>query len=505
MRILTLPQMICAEQQSEKLGVSLSQLMDNAGAALADEIAAQCKRLGENAPLILAGKGNNGGDGLAAAGLLAERGLSPVVMLCCGEPDTPLAKERFAALDKRVKVISYTPEQDAAIEDARLICDCIFGTGFKGDLPDSIGPLFASISTSDAFVIACDIPSGADARSGNADPLAVKADLTLTMHAVKLGMTLSPARHLCGEIKTADIGIPEDVYSTDVLFNSVTTLSSKAEIPRLLPDRLPWGHKGTFGRLLCVCGSERYIGAAALSCEAAMRCGVGLTELLSAERCINSISPTNPEIIYTTLTGHEASDIFRQRRTDCDAVLIGCGIGTDEQAKELLYDAVLDSEKPVVIDADGINLLSENINILLKKKADIILTPHPAELARLCGVTTDKVLSDRLYYASMLADSFGVTVVSKAAETIVTNGRYSTVIHTGSTALSKAGSGDMLAGAIASLTAQRPQLPFNNAVLGCYIIGESAASLSQEMSERGVIARDILARIPKTLRAFETM
>lgn len=504
MRILTVSQMIKAEQQSEKLGVSLSQLMDNAGEALAQEIAVHCKRLGCAAPLILVGKGNNGGDGLVAANILAHRGLTPVIMLCCGEPATDLSKARMAALDKRIQVISWSPDKENTVLSAALICDCIFGTGFKGELRDSIKPLFECIARSSAYVIACDIPSGANARSGQVCSLAVRADTTLTMHAVKLGMTLSPARYHCGEIKTADIGIPEGVYESCEEFDHEITLDDDRDLKSLLPARPPWGHKGTFGRLLCVCGSDSYIGAAAMACEAAMRCGVGLTELFSTEKCISSVSVRSPELIFTALPGSGTCDLLRKRIDLADAVLIGCGLGTDHIARRLLISAVCESEKPLVIDADGINLLSENIDILLKKKTQVILTPHPAELARLCGVSTAEVLCDRWRFAAELAEHYGVIVVSKAAETIITDGKRTEVIRTGSTALSKGGSGDMLAGAIASLTAQRRTALFENAVLGCFIIGESAKALETEMSPRGIIARDILSQLPLTLKDLET-
>ena len=506
MEIYSVPQMLRAEKRSDELGVSLSALMDNAGKALADEIERECVRLCVREPVILVGKGNNGGDGIVAARLLSERGFKPVTVLCCGKPSTELAVAAMKRLGDDVEVTDKASEE--LICSARVLVDCIFGTGFRGEIIEELRPLFADIEKSSAFVIACDIPSGANARNGEVSELAVRADLTVTMHRGKLGMYLSPARYHCGEVRVCDIGIPEGTEEGCEEFENHISLYD-ASVSELLPERPQWGHKGTFGRAVCICGSSRYFGAAKMSCEAALRTGAGLVELLSTEKCIDITAPESPECIYTragsgeTLTA-SALPMIEERLRGASAVLIGCGLGCSSQTEELVKGLVEMSQVPLVIDADGINSLCVNIDVLLKKKSEVILTPHPAELARLCGVSVSDVMSDRVRYAAELAGKYGVTVVSKSAETIVTNGTQSVVVQTGNTALSKGGSGDMLAGAIVSLTAQRPDKPLENSILAALIIGESARALSEVMSPRGIIARDILGQIPLTLKKFES-
>ena len=507
MKVLTVAQMIAAEKKSDELGTSLAELMENAAAALADEIQSQCERLSCSRPLILAGKGNNGGDGIAAARILHSRGLEPTLMLCCGQPATELSASQLRKLGSGTDILEYSKQQSGAIRSAKVIADCIFGTGFKGEIRAESAPLFEDINSSNAFIIACDVPSGANAQSGKVSSLTVKADVTVTMHAAKVGMLLSPARYHCGEIKVCDIGIPEGADKEADTREII--LFDEKELRSLLPERISWGHKGTFGKLVCVCGCDRYIGAAAMSTEAAMRTGVGLTELITTDKCISTIAGARPEIIYSAapdkdgILSKQSFALIEQRASSASAVLIGCGIGHNDETEELMQKVVESSSVPLIIDADGINSLCPNIDILLKKRSAVILTPHPAELARLCGMSTAEVSSDREGYAAALAKKYTVTVVSKGAETIVTDGRRSVIARTGNTALSKAGSGDMLAGAIGSFTAQSSDDLMNACILGCYVIGMSAVKLSEEYSERGIIAKDILSQLPVTLKAIE--
>jgi NAD(P)H-hydrate epimerase len=385
-QILTVGQMRYAEKRSDELGVSLAQLMDNAGEALGRYVLKRCISNGIHSCLILAGKGNNGGDGFVAARFLAASGVKTTVLLCCGEPGTELAKNAFSRLDKSVLV---TQDINAALENTGIIVDCVFGTGFHGALGDGIKALFKRANSCEAVRIACDIPSGCNAQSGQADPDSFKADATVTFHRKKLGMLLSPARYHCGEIHTADIGIPE---LTDGETDFPVTLCPKGIAGTLLPERIPYGHKGTFGRLTAVCGSESYLGAARLSVSGALRTGVGLCELLSVQKVTDLTCTALPECIYTPLEADEngfllasnAQRIIEKTKTS-QCLLIGCGLGHTAETERLVAELAENSNCPVVIDADGINSLAANIDVLQKKKSDVILTPHLKELSRLCG------------------------------------------------------------------------------------------------------------------------
>ncbi|MBR1739177.1 MAG: NAD(P)H-hydrate dehydratase [Ruminococcus sp.] len=519
-RIVTREQMRACERESERLGVSLAELMDNAGEGLGRELLHLLIEKNEKSAVILCGKGNNGGDGLVAARFLAQSGIAVTVMLCCGAPDTPLSAAAYEKLPAEVRVIDGFDGGRAHCElllHAPVIADCIFGTGFRGEIDEELSSLLSAAAATEGTVVACDIPSGVDAQNGKVSRSTLPADITVTFHAAKLGMTLSPARYFCGEVKVCPIGIPDEVYASAELADTVIDLTGEEVLMRhLLPKRKPWGSKWDFGRLVCVCGSERYIGAAGICTEAALRSGAGLVHLCAPAKVVSSLAAQLYETVYTPMRtdteGFMTSDdltAILKKLERADALLIGCGLGHTPRTERLVTGLVENSPVPVILDADGINSLAPNIDVLLKKKSEVILTPHPGELATLCGKTSEEVLEDRYSCGRELAEKYGVTVVSKNAETIVFIPGEGTVtaavLRTGNTALAKGGSGDMLAGLIASLTAQSPDSIPDGALLGCYVMGKTAELLSEERSERGILARDVIRAIPAYLKALENV
>lgn len=520
-RILTVEQMTACERRSEELGVSKWELMTAAGEKLAGHVLDEAMAEGQpDTPevIVLAGKGNNGGDGMVAANCLFRNGVSTKVVLCCGKPSTETANTAYDKLNKDIEVLHYdgdpTHPWAQAITDSSIVVDCIFGTGFKGEIGGELQPLFIHLNTYAKRVVACDIPSGVNATSGQAGLLAVTADVTVTMHAKKLGMLLSPAKYFCGEIYVDDIGIPADANKGDpVMENEIYAKASMLDDRQLgkkfLNSRKPWAHKGTFGKLVSVCGSDRFIGAAGISATAAMRMGVGLVEVCSTERVVNALACNMYECVFSVMkskdgcmTSENVPEIL-DRLGDAKALLIGCGLGHTPETEKLVAQLIENSPVPVILDADGINSLVPNIDVLLKKKSTVILTPHPGELARLCGVTMEDILADRLKYTYELSKKYDVTIVSKSSETIVCRADRTEVVTAGNTALSKGGSGDMLAGMIASLTAQSKRSSLINCILACMVMGRAAEDLSQKRSERGILAREILAYLPFFLKHLE--
>ncbi|MBR1749458.1 MAG: NAD(P)H-hydrate dehydratase [Ruminococcus sp.] len=500
---LTVSQMVACEQRSDKTGVSLARLMDNAAEGLfkmtlkaADKVSRKNSKT-ISGILIIAGKGNNGGDGLVCARLLQSAGLPVSVFLAQGQPATSLSLAAYEKLDKTL----LTDDLQAALDGCDILIDCIFGTGFKGSIRQSALPLFNSINSCAAFKIACDIPSGCNADTGECDPHSVNADMTVTFHRPKVGMALKPAKALCGELYVCDIGISDSCKEDKYSF----LLPTEQEIVSLLPRRPVNGHKGTFGRLLCICGSEQYIGAAALSTTAALRTGVGLVQLASCEKAVSVIAASTPECTYLPLKADSSGTIDKNELdkilpalSKADAVLIGCGLGVSESTKAIVYEVIKNAACPVVCDADALNCIGSSTDVLLSAKAPLILTPHIGELARLCGKNADETLSDRPAIARELAKKTGALVVSKSASTLVTSQDRSLILSYGNTALSKGGSGDMLAGMIASFAAQGVSCE-SAAALGCYLLGKTAQTLSTKYSERSVIARDILDSLPEVL------
>ena len=503
-KYLTVSQMVECEQRSDKKGLSLSQLMDNAAEGLYKaitravyKISAEQSRSGLKI-CIIAGKGNNGGDGLVCARLLYESGFDVSAVLAMGEPATQLSAAAYGRLGG-VKVIKGF---DSAARDellsADILVDCIFGTGFKGALRESALPLFECINSSPAYKIACDIPSGCNADTGLCDADSVKADMTVTFHRPKVGMALSPAREYCGVTEVCDIGISNEYEISDFEIYE----PSLRDLRAMLPKRPAGSHKGTFGRLLIIAGSENYYGAAAMAANAALRCGAGIVQLAAPRSVISALAGNMYECTFLPFEENEDAKSLSSAIEKATAVLIGCGLGVSEQRKALVRAVTESAPCPVIIDADGLNCLAENIDILAGARAEVTLTPHIGELARLCGKDTAAALDERLTLSAGLAEKYGVTVGSKSAGTLTVTPGGAFVTNYGNTALSKGGSGDMLAGMIASFTAQGSSSA-EASLLGCYILGRSAERLSLTMSERSILARDILNEIPSVFLELE--
>ena len=310
----------------------------------------------------------------------------------------------------------------------------------------------------------------------------------------------------CGEILVKDIGIDERCENT---LYPVVTPFDVVKARASLPFRPADGHKGTFGKVVSVAGSESYIGAAGLSAMAAMRTGVGLFELCTAKSVVNSLSAGMYECTYSAMKTDkdgfmvaENAETILKKCEKASSLLIGCGLGHTAETEKLVAELIEKAEIPIVLDADGINSLCPNIDVLLKKKSTVILTPHPAELARLCGVTVGEVMSDRLGFAYRLSEKYGVTVLAKSADTFAVDGGKVYLCTEGTTALAKGGSGDMLAGIVSSYVAQGCDA-LDAAALGSFTLGSTALLAGYKRSERGIIARDVIDALPRFLYDLE--
>lgn len=501
--ILTPMQMRAAEEASVRLGTGLDVLMDNAGARLARRILSVSQRIMKKNIVILAGSGNNGGDGFKAAVCLSEQGVMPIVVLCCGEPKTELAKAAFNNMPSRIAVLDISDERTCAVvHSAGIIADCVFGTGFHGELSGVLSLFFKRVNELSAYKIACDIPSGVNSLSGQVSENAFKADETVTFHRKKTGMFFSPGKDHCKKVITADIGIPD---GWEIGLKRDISAVTAFEAAELLPKRTENSHKGTYGRCTLVCGSEKYLGAAVISSMSAMRSGVGIVELCTSERAVIPAVTRTPEIIFTALStdrdGFASAENLPKilgSLLKSDSAVIGCGLGKTEDTCKLVCEVIRNAKCPLIIDADGINCLSEHIDVLKEKQTEIILTPHIGELARLCGASVSEVLSDVIGYAESISDKYGVIVHAKNTQTVTLYGGKAFITDFGCSALAKGGSGDMLAGLIGSLCAQG-SAPVEACLLADYIMGRSAKLLCETNSPRGVLAEDIIACFPKML------
>ncbi|MBQ3916138.1 MAG: NAD(P)H-hydrate dehydratase [Ruminococcus sp.] len=560
MQIVTVKQMVKIENESEKLGVSKKQLMQNAGTKLAEVIMDICHsdtiQTVDPKIVFLAGSGNNGGDCFVAAERLVYRGYNVSVVNLIGEPTTDISKEAFAAMPDRVKVITgYRSENvEAAIEAAELdymtiqdkdvsslktkseltpverillrekermstvraavigadiLVDGVFGTGFHGELEDDIKAIF-SIGTG-AYKIAADVPSGGNCANGSISPGIFKADETVCFGCLKTGMTQFPLKKYCGKITVADIGIPFMAMSAIEGEKKYIRLDRKqlAGFPR---KRERDAHKGTFGTVLIIAGSNNMRGAAAFAVQGALRSGAGIVRLASVEKCVDTVSLLAPEATFITLESDDNGFILFDDNKDAlidaiqsaDAIVIGCGMGVTPDTLALTR-FVLDNAKGIVIvDADGINCIVKDIDILMNRHtgAQIILTPHPGEMARLLKSDPATINGNRFIAAEKFAENLDVIVVLKGAGTLVAAGKVTAVNHTGNAGMSRGGSGDILAGIIGSVAAQGYD-PFDAACAGVYIHGLAGDAAADKFGQEAMLPSDMISCLSDAFRILK--
>lgn len=497
--LVTTQQMKTAERLCDERYISYSQMMNNAGMSIADYIVHHndwCDTV------ILCGAGNNGGDGFVIAQELSEKLFSVSVILLFGEPKTDCAREYFEKLPSEM-VFDYSKDREqcnALLEKAKIVVDCVFGTGFHGELSEDIRNAFA-IANKVPKRYSADVPSGINSDDGSVAEGCFRPHTTLAIAALKQCIILPESRDIHGDLKLLDIGIPDDCYP-----EHLARLSDKS-YEYCLPYRFPTSHKGTFGRLLNIAGSLCYNGAAVMSTKAALRSGVGLCTLASPVSVVKAVCSAVAESTYLPLP--ETEDGFVLFDEKCEkllgemlpkmtAVSVGCGLGNSENTRKLVEFVLKNADCPVILDADGINSLSDNINVLKERTGDTIITPHPMEFSRISGLSVAEIQADRLGTAKRFAEEYGVVVVLKGSNTITTDGKAVVLNTSGNAALAKGGSGDVLCGVIAALVAQGLS-PMYAASRGVYAHGKIADGFDCDL-QAGIIASDIIRYLPNVLK-----
>ncbi|MFT9076303.1 NAD(P)H-hydrate dehydratase [Ethanoligenens sp.] len=504
MKIIGVAQMKAAEQYAIDHGVSALQLMENAGAAAAQTIRDAIPR--QSTCTVVCGAGNNGGDGFVVARLLHEAGHAVSVVLAAGEPRTEEAAAMYKRLpDKEVRIYRYAENPVRCRQlftFSAVLVDAVFGTGFHGEVDADTAELFESMNESGHPIFALDMPSGANAGDGSAAVHAVRAAATITFAAAKSGQLKSPASEHCGKLLLAEIGIPDEG-----LPKNATELLDRTFLERVLPVRASDSNKGSYGRLLCLCGSKRYPGAAYMSGMAAARCGAGLVTVGAPEVLWSVLASRFSEVMILPLPQTEAGglsvvalDDILQFAARCSCVLIGCGISPESETAALVRTLLQRLRGTVVLDADGINACAGHIDILRASKADLVLTPHPGEMGRLCGKTAADVQADRENCATAFAREAGVTLVLKGAGTLIAapDGRLFQN-NTGNPGLAKGGSGDILAGMVAGLAAQGID-PTLAACAAVHIHGLAADRCAEKHAQYAMLPTDLFSEIPQIFR-----
>ena len=494
-------QMRAAEQAAVASGaVSIAELMDRAGRALADETA---RRVPGGSVVVVCGPGNNGGDGWVAARVLSERGRDVSVIALKGPESLTGAAAEAArtAIDAGVawRDASAVAEDDVLYSSAALIIDALFGFGLRGAVEDPYARWIARINDAHAITVSADVPSGVDSDTGEVTGAAVTADATVTFSALKVGLLTGAGAAHAGDVIVADLGIEGFVAEVQ----GVLSLPEASDVRTIVPWPSRTDHKGSRGRIALVVGSETYPGAAVLAAGGALRMGAGYVSVAATRSVCQAVLAAWPSVICRSVAGGADGAIAQPGEvlaavSDSDAVIVGPGITRSDGARDVVR-ALLDSYGlPLLLDADALNVLAGDVIGLRGRQSSTVITPHPGEAARLLGITIDAVERDRVGAARSLSGPSLVCVL-KGSETIIAGPSRTALVRTGGPELARAGTGDVLAGMIGTLLAQGCSL-YDAAVAGVYLHGRAGALGAERYTATSHIASDLFGFIPDAVR-----
>ena len=486
------------EYAIDKLKIPSTLLMDRAARKVADEAlrllgSPQGKRV-----CVFCGRGKNGGDGLAAARRLFTRGIDVRVYMtqnmdrAAGDTLEMLRRMREIGLE----LSEFSGADEKCIDDSDLLIDALFGTGFHGTLEGQ--PLRAAqmMNRSKVPVLSVDMPSGVSGDTGEADINAVKAVLTVTFTLPKTGQLLLPLDGPLGRMVVADIGITQEALDSQALF---VQCLDRALVSRLMPVRHSDSHKGDYGKALLLCGSTGLSGAARFASQGAAKSGAGLVTLCVPETIYEIAAGQAEEVMVHPLPAGKqgtftvkAIPAVRQWLDWCDVLLAGPGLGRNQDIDELIRGLLAAAQVPIVLDADGINALTENIDVIINAAGPVVLTPHEGEFVRIGGDISDP---DRISATRRFSLQHKCVLVRKGHRTIIAapDGRVR-INTTGNDGMSKGGSGDILAGMITSLIGQGMQ-PFDAASCAVYFHGRAGDICMRDKGKHGMAPSDMLDKI----------
>jgi NAD(P)H-hydrate epimerase len=490
-------------------------LMENAGLRVLETIEGLTGELCNAKIIILAGKGNNGGDGLVLGRHLINAG-ARVDTFLLGEPQSLSsdAYVNYSILEKMTgSLFPLRSDEDLdrlmiALLSVDLIVDAIYGVGFRGILDDFETRIAQMVNWSQAPVVAVDIPSGVEANTGKVHGVAIKANHTVTFGFPKLGLVLEPGRDYVGTLTVADISIPRALLEDDEF---KLNLIGEAMIKRLFKPRMAESHKGTYGHALVIGGSRGMTGAVVMASYGALRTGAGLVTVALPESLVHIIEASVMEVMSHPLPETSEASISMEAFPAIENLLgtvsvcaIGPGMSRYQEANAILRFVLEKSRVPILIDADGLNALEGDVAILKDAQVPIVITPHPGEMSRLTGLAVEEIQSNRLEIARKYAADWGVTVVLKGNQTVVAGPSGEVFINiNGNPGMATAGSGDVLSGIILGLMAQGLK-PQSAAVAGVYVHGCAGDRAAAITGQRALVAGDLLHHLPYILHELET-
>ncbi len=485
-------------------------LMERAGSLAAEVLRKRFARELSRGVVVVAGKGNNGGDALVIARHLRRRRVAVSVFLAA--PPTRLQGDALVNLSRWKRMRGSVTEIEPggvlalakATSQAGVLVDGLFGIGLRGAVDEPSRAIIETLNAAPAPILAVDVPSGLDADRGVPLGAAVQATVTVTFGFPKIGLLVHPGAELAGEVVVADIGIDPGALARATPRGRLLTPDSVAAA---LPPRLSDSHKGSYGHLLIAAGALGKSGAALLCGRAALRAGAGLVTLVSPAPALTGVLVATPELMTEPLADENGGWRFEADKPAAllaalegkDAVVLGPGIGVTPATRALTRWLVESCPVPLVIDADGLNCLVDDVSRLQHKRSSIVLTPHPGEMARLVGCSTAEIQRDRVGAARLLAENQGVVVVLKGSRTVIASPSGLVAINpTGNPGMASGGMGDALAGIIGSLLAQGLGVG-EAAETGVLWHGAAADRVARRRGEAGLLASDVIEELPPTL------
>jgi NAD(P)H-hydrate epimerase len=491
-------------------GIPSCVLMENAGVEATREILEAYPALRTGRAVVLCGKGNNGGDGFVVARRLREHGAHVETFLVADPAeivgDARVNLEILTRLGEPVRTIGPGDLADlrARLAAADVVVDGLLGTGVSGPVTGLLAESIECVNACGRPVVALDLPSGLGADGVEALGVAVQATLTVAFGFPKRSLVLHPAASHAGRVRVVDIGIPRRLAAPQ---DAGMGLLEASDVSAAFPARPSHAHKGTFGHVLVIAGSVGKTGAAALASQAALRIGAGLVTL-AIPASLNAILEAKlTEVMTEPVPETEAQSIGLAARGRLlalaggkSAVVLGPGLGTHPETAALVRELVPALQVPLVLDADGLNALAGAADLLKGLAAPVVLTPHPGEMGRLTERPRDEVVRDRIRLVRDAARQWGVTLVLKTARTLIGSGEGPVaIVPTGNPGMATAGTGDVLAGAIAGLMGRGASARLA-AAAGAYVHGLAGDLTAERLGEEAMLAGDLLEDLPEAIR-----
>ena len=470
-------------------------LMENAASTVTEVVLKESvKRV-----LVFAGKGNNGGDGLACARQLMAKGAEVKIIFVGSEESATEDCKRNLDILKNIgaDICCYNSGDDisAYLSEADVIIDALIGIGLKRALSELYIELVEKINSAGKRVVAVDCPTGVCTDKGQALPIAVRASTTVTFHQPKIGLFLFPAAECVGEIVVGSIGYP------DLRQSSYKLLTDK-EALRLLPERYKHSHKGSYGRVTIFAGCDEMAGAAVICAKAAYSSGCGLVNVKTTRHCAEVIQGAVSEATTTIMDSKDGYISLPVKGELSETVIVGCGLGITDETRALVKELVLNTEGRLIIDADALNILSEDASVLEKARGEVVITPHLKEMSRLTGKSVKEISENPVGTAVDFAREYKVSVALKDAHSVIANPDGRVYINTeGTNAMSKGGSGDCLTGVIGGFCAQGLS-GFESAALGAFICGRAGKISAEEKGEYSPVASDTIAKLADAIKSI---